>query len=313
MMGLALAVLMVGVIGLQGEPSPPTSNPDLILPGRVLSDGTQGNPDDVVFKVNGLPVTRGEWAELVNFRRKLFMPKRTAKEDEQKPQRPIVDILVSSVHDVARLKAVIAHFADRAKELQPRLDEIKSKIAELEQRAGDDRKALLEGFGELCNQYSDDPTLRAFGRDGRVTNVVHGQTLYPFDLCVFERFQPGKISPPVATLYGYEIFLVEEVRKGASPLFDTGSTRRLLLQWDPTDHKVAKRGDALLSRAKVEIVDPAFKQIVPPGWLLGPGEKPFDFKLAVPASGADPASKAAKDKQGGEDKGGGQAGGKQQR
>lgn len=272
MMTILVAIFLLAR-AQQAPAAAPASHPDLVLPGRVISDGTAGNPDDVVFKVGGVPVTRREWKELIDFRRKVY------------PQRPMADIVVNSVHDLARLKVVTSHFAERAKQLAPRLEEIKAKLEELKQKCGNDSKALLEGFGQLCNQYSEDPTIRAFGHDGRTGNILHGQTQYPFDICVFERCEVGKISEPYATLHGYEIFLVEELKHGAAPMFDAAIPRRLLLQWDSSDRKVAKRADALLSRTIVEIVDPVFKQLVPPGLLMGPGDRPFKFSASGKSDG----------------------------
>lgn len=269
---IGFAILLLAEALAQAQPAPAVSQAstlsvDVVLPGRVLGDGTEGNPEDVVFKVNGAPVTRKEWRELVEFRR-------TAA-----PKMVLPPILRTAVRDLARHRAVLMHYEGRAKELQPRLDQITAKIEELKTKCGSDRNALLAGFGALCNEFSDDPTVRGPGRDGRINTIMRGQVLYPLDYIVFTS-PVGAITQPMPTVQGYEILLIEEVRKGAMPMMDVSTPRRLLVSWDPSTRKFAKQADAILSEAKIEIVDPVFQQIVPPGLVLGPGV-PFPAEEAA--------------------------------
>jgi hypothetical protein len=231
------------------------ASPDVVLPGRVLFDGTKGAPEDTVFTVDGEPVKRKEWTDLVTYRR-LLMPK-----------MPLGAALVAAVHDIARYHAVLKHYNSRVPELEPKLAEIKAKIAELKAQCGSDKKALMAGFGALCNQYSEDPTVRGLARNGQM-KVVQGTGQHPFDYLAFH-LQPGEITEPIPTLSGYEIFLLDDMAKGATPILDVCLLQRLLVWWDPAQHHVGKYGDRVLSKCKVEVVDPAFKQIVPVGLVLG--------------------------------------------
>jgi hypothetical protein len=276
MMGSILSLLLQMLA--QTPAAAPTASPEIVLPGRVLADGTQGAPTDVVFKVDGDPVTRKDWTDLVNFR-KLIAPK-----------LPVGVVVTTAAHDIARHRAVLHHFADRAKELEPRIAEIKAKIAELKEKCGGDKKALLAGFGALCNQFSEDPSVRGLAEGGRQT-IMQGQTHYPYDYISFNT-PAGQITEPIPTLSGYEIFLVEELKKGAIPMMDVCEQRRLLIWWDadPKTHKAAKFGDVLLGGSKVEIVDPVFNQIMPIGLVLG---LPVPFPAAEAAKQSNPGDENA--------------------
>jgi hypothetical protein len=216
-------------------------------------------------------VTRKEWTDLVTFRRELM------------PKMPFGGLLVAAVHDIARFHAVKKHYAAKVPELEPKLNEIKAKIAELKAQCGSDKRALMDGFGALCNRYSEDPTVRGVAKNGRM-KVVQGTGHYPFDYLAFH-LAPGEITEPIPTISGYEIFLLDDLDKGATTMMDVGLLQRLLVWWDPANRHVGKYGDVVLSKSKVEVVDPAFKQIVPVGLVLG---LPIPFPEDAAASEPDP-------------------------
>ncbi len=85
------------------------------------------------------------------------------------------------------------------------------------------RKRLLKGanFHQLAEKYSDDPGSAQYG--GNLGSVQFGQFVPEFDSTVLT-LQPGEISEPVRTDFGYH--LIELIEKDNT----TFSSRHILIK-----------------------------------------------------------------------------------
>lgn len=66
-----------------------------------------------------------------------------------------------------------------------------------------------EDFATLAQQYSEDPGSQA--RGGYLGYVKGGRLIYPFEKVAFN-MQPGEVSEPVETRFGYHIIKVHKIR-----------------------------------------------------------------------------------------------------
>ena len=82
-------------------------------------------------------------------------------------------------------------------------------LVETEEEANDIKKQLDEGgdFGELAAEYSTDPSNAQQGGD--LGFFGKGQMVAPFEEAAFS-MEPGEISEPVQTDFGYHIIKVED-------------------------------------------------------------------------------------------------------
>ncbi len=73
-------------------------------------------------------------------------------------------------------------------------------------------------FDAYVIEYSDDPSKA--DNDGRFPEMVRGQMVAPFENAAFKLEQPGQISPPVKTQYGYHLIRLNERKGGELPPFE---------------------------------------------------------------------------------------------
>ena len=73
-------------------------------------------------------------------------------------------------------------------------------------------------FDEMVREYSDDPAKTANG--GRYTEVSKGQMVESFEKAAFAMKEPGEISMPVKTDYGYHLIRLNGKAGGEVPEFE---------------------------------------------------------------------------------------------
>ncbi len=122
--------------------------------------------------------------------------------------------------------------------------EAKKKIDDLLKRA-----RAGEDFGELANQYSEDPGSKDKG--GEYT-FPRGDMVPPFEQAAFS-LEVDQISDVVTTIHGYHIIKLSEKIPAKSPSFDEMKERILIYMADVKKRKFwPKVNDKLRSEAKIE-------------------------------------------------------------
>lgn len=79
-------------------------------------------------------------------------------------------------------------------------------------------RADPSGFENMVEEYSEDPAM--VKNAGRYPNMVQGQMVKPFEDAAFALKQPGEISGPVKTSYGYHIIRLNDSIPAAVISFD---------------------------------------------------------------------------------------------
>ncbi|MEW6744494.1 MAG: peptidylprolyl isomerase [Planctomycetota bacterium] len=289
-----IAAAAPGALGLPAAEEP-------VLPQRVVTDGTQGNPQDVVFKVNGFPVLRSEWTVELDYRRSLV----------ERPYEPMM--LPQLVKELAMRAAVMSHYRDNMPRIREKLAVIQERLEKARQESGGSIRRLEDAFGKIADELSEDPAIKGKGKGGVAgSNFPHGIMMMPFDRHVFS-LRAGEISEPFATIYGYHVVMPTRQFRGHTPIDDKCDARHILVLWDPAEVRPQKRAERLLRDALVEAVDPAFRQIVPPGLQLGPGapfvlEMPPDPKVEWRKAKEAEKAKAENEKRGQQPEGGDRGG-----
>lgn len=131
------------------------------------------------------------------------------------------------------------------------LVESKAKIQELHQQ-------LQKGadFADLAKQNSTDPGSKDQGGD--LGFFVRGQMVPAFEEAAFA-LKPGEFSEPFETQFGWHIVKVDARRERAAPPFEAIKDR---LRAAVIHYKAQQIVLELRSKAKIEYVDPAIKQLV---------------------------------------------------
>lgn len=83
------------------------------------------------------------------------------------------------------------------------------------------RSQIVSGeitFDQAVNEFSDDPSKRSNG--GRFPNTVRGQMVKAFEDQAFSMTEPGEISEPVQTPYGYHIIRLDAVNPSQTLPFE---------------------------------------------------------------------------------------------
>jgi PPIC-type peptidyl-prolyl cis-trans isomerase-like protein len=205
------------------------------LPPEALTGG-----DRVVLRVNGAEVRKRDVDELVAYQ----------KSYSSGPE----GLLIRDALERALLPIQIARaaYGDRVESLKTKAEKLRSDLA-----SGKD-------FAELARANSDDRTTAANGGDlglfGREDFKL------PFARAAFGT-EAGKVSSPFWTSFGLNLLQVDEVLKGEKPSLDRVRGRYILLAFDPKDPNFYQTLNRLTDEAKVEVVDPSYRNAVPPRYL----------------------------------------------
>ena len=117
-------------------------------------------------------------------------------------------------------------------------------------------KAEIDGgadFAELARENSIDP---GAANGGDLGFFGRGMMVQPFDEAVFAMANPGDVSAPVQSQFGWHVIKLEEKRDSAPPSFEQVAPQiqnQLLMQ------SFTEQVDALMSGVEIEIEDPELK------------------------------------------------------
>ncbi len=130
-------------------------------------------------------------------------------------------------------------------------------LVKTQQEAYDILKQLRAGadFLELAKKSSDGPSAQTGGDLGY---FARGQMVKPFEDAAFA-LQPGQISEPVQTEFGWHIIKVEDKRNRPLPSFD--EVKDQLMQ-SLVQNQLKAVVQSLRTTAKVEVVDPELKKSI---------------------------------------------------
>ena len=153
-------------------------------------------------------------------------------------------------------EAVRAEYDAFASEFVPE-DEIRAShiLVETEEEAND-LKAQIDGgadFVALAKEHSIDP---GAANGGDLGFFGRGMMVAPFEEAAFALAEPGAISAPVQSQFGWHIIKLEEKRQSAPPAFEQVAAQiQNQLLMDTFTAKV----DELMSGVTVDIADPELK------------------------------------------------------
>lgn len=242
----------------------------------------------VIVTVDGAPITTAELAQA-----QAILGPRLNRVPEQMRQRVLLDLLIdrklfakvaraAKVPDMEVFKAQIAYLTEDAlrdiyvaevigkgistEDVRKRYEaEVAKQPSAEEMRAShilvkteDEAKAIvkeLDGgadFAELAKTKSTGPS----GAGGGDLGFFTAKDMVPEFSAAAQKLEPGKISPPVKTQFGWHVIKLEEKRMRKPPAFEQvePNLRELLV-----GEKVREAAKKMRDAATVDYKDPAFK------------------------------------------------------
>lgn len=165
----------------------------------------------------------------------------------------------SKIKDSVGEAAAKAFYDDQIKGMKPE-EEVKARhiLVETEEEARDIKEKIARGadFAEMAKEYSKDPGTKDNG--GLLGFFSRGQMVPQFEEPAF-MLEPGDISDPVESRFGWHLIKVEERRKKPLPTFDEVKDRIL----NSMIHRKAQSvAEDLRKTAKIEYIDPEIKKEV---------------------------------------------------
>ncbi len=120
-------------------------------------------------------------------------------------------------------------------------------------------RAKPERFNELMLEYSEDS--RQPSNNGRYLDLSKGQLVKPFEKAAFS-MQPGEISDPVRTQYGFHIIRLDAINAPQQQTFE--EVHDALVERERTRHRDRITNDYLsyLSSMNVEMTEQALETMV---------------------------------------------------
>ena len=150
-------------------------------------------------------------------------------------------------------------YDEQVKLLKPE-EEVKARhiLVESEDKAKEIAEKIAHGadFAEMAKQYSKDPGTKDDG--GALGYFSRGQMVPQFEEAAF-KLEPGDVSDPVETQFGWHLIQVEDKRQRKPPEFDAIKDRLLASMIHRKAQEIAA---SLRGKATIEYVDPAIKQQV---------------------------------------------------
>ncbi len=146
----------------------------------------------------GIDTTAAFVKELDGYRQELARPYLTDAATEEALLREAYDYYCKNV-EISHILISLGQFPDATQR-----EAARAKAQEVA-----DKAHAGEDFEALAEQYSEDPGSKS--RGGYLGYVRGGRLIYPFEKVAFN-MQPGEISQPVATRFGYHVIKVHDVR-----------------------------------------------------------------------------------------------------
>lgn len=283
----ALAAVGIALAGGVGAQTPAT------VPAAPATAAARPSPDRVVARVDGQPITEADLAVaaedpalsipgatdaqkrdvLINYMADLKLGAKAASDaklaaspDFARRLSYVREKLLVDEYLDRKVKAALTPEATRAvydetvKEMKPE-EEVRARhvlvTGEDEAKAVSARLKGGEDFAKVAADLSQDPGSKADG--GELGWFTRDRMVAPFGEVAF-KLQPGQISEPVQTQFGWHVIQAEEKRTKPVPTFDEmkGQIEQFLTRKAQQDVVLALR-----SGAKVERLDESGKVIAP--------------------------------------------------
>ncbi len=133
--------------------------------------------------------------------------------------------------DWIKARHILIRFPDSEKDQAKKEEIAKQKIDEIaaKLKAGED-------FAKLADEYSEDPGNVKDGKKqgGDLGWFTKGRMVQEFEKAAFA-LEPGKVSEPVKTFYGYHLIKVDQLGKNASPADKAALKKQILDQKVPQE------------------------------------------------------------------------------
>ncbi len=196
-----------------------------------------GAPGDVVLKVDGLPVTRGEIQKISG-----FIMSYSPDLPPEECQRKALESIIARAHVESRYK-------DRLAAMRKKIEAIRKRIVE-----------KGEIFADVAREVSDCPSKKNGGDLGEVS---HGQMVQPFEYYAFTT-PKGRVSPVFLSPYGFHILKVIQEPRGMDPASLKVRVRHILVAFDKNVARLQQLiREARAGKAEVKVLDPALAPALP--------------------------------------------------
>lgn len=152
---------------------------------------------------------------------------------------------------------------------EPRVD-VSHILISTKKRSNEEARILAESvydqametpssFDDLIKEYSEDPS--AVANQGKFKNVKKGDSVGAFEGAAFA-LQPGEISKPVETMFGYHIIRLDNYIAPSQSSFD--DVKQQLIERETAVHEQRIKSDYLtsLSALDVEMTEEALREMV---------------------------------------------------
>jgi peptidyl-prolyl cis-trans isomerase C len=182
----------------------------------------------------------------------LFAQRQKYLEERALRRAYFAEAIVGSITE----EAVRAEYDAFASEFVPE-DEIRAShiLVETEEEAND-LKAQIDGgadFVALAKEHSIDP---GAANGGDLGFFGRGMMVAPFEEAAFALAEPGAVSAPVQSQFGWHIIRLEEKRQSAPPAFEQVAAQ---IQNELLMDTFTAKVEELMSGVTVDIADPELK------------------------------------------------------
>jgi len=189
----------------------------------------------VILRVDGVPITKEELDTSVAYR-KTYVVGRSDKD----LQRTALD------EELIGLAAVKAKFAAKLPEMKRRIDELRAKAV-----SGTD-------FTQVARDGSECPSSAQGGDLGFFSRTQMTQPFARFGFTL----NKDAVSEPFLSVFGYHFIKVTDYKKGPTAGADQARASHVLVMFDKSP-QYRNQIQAIRQNAKVEVVDPAYADVVP--------------------------------------------------
>jgi len=197
-----------------------------------------GGDAKILAKINGEPVTKDEWSQIMKANQWYAADLRTQPGFTAKMQgKPNEDFFFTE--EVVKIKAMAQKYKDSVPGMKSAIDAIYARA-----KSGED-------FAALATAESQDAATAKEGGDLGSLKQFH-EMVFPFNRIAMGS-KLGEISEPFMTVFGYHIAKVEEIHPASEGKSKRIKVRHILIRFPSSDPR--NEADELASHVKVEILD----------------------------------------------------------
>lgn len=192
----------------------------------------------VLAKINGEPVTKDEWSEIMKANQWYAQALRAQPGFHEKMMgKPNEDFFFTE--EVVKIKAMAQKYQDSVPGMKSAIDALYERA-----KAGED-------FAALAEAESQDEATGKNGGDLGSLKEFH-EMVFPFNRIVM-KLKQGEISEPFMTIFGYHIAQVEEIHPPVENKGKRVKVRHILIRFPSADPR--NEADSLASNVEVEVLD----------------------------------------------------------